>query len=179
MAILTRSGRIAIAQAIANQPIHLGWGTGGEDWSDTNIPPEDTESTALINEVGRRTAHQVSFCEASETGDIITTSGRFQTTETPSNSIYLEFRYDFDDGVGHTIREVGVFSGSEMLASLPEGQRYFLPNEIENEGTLLQLEHQGMKVDDGDGNLIWQEGRFPSIARSSSTRETLEFVITF
>nr|DAM52248.1 MAG TPA: baseplate protein [Caudoviricetes sp.] len=34
MAILTDSGRAAVANSIKAQPIHLAWGSGSVDWDD-------------------------------------------------------------------------------------------------------------------------------------------------
>ena len=72
MAILTKSGRSAIAQSIKNQQIHLAWGEGPESWEKTaesvesplsdNLS-EDILATGLVKEIGRRLADEVLFVE--------------------------------------------------------------------------------------------------------------------
>ena len=53
MAILTQSGRAAMAAALSTRPIHLAWGTGDPAWDDAP-EPESTLATGLVNEIGRR-----------------------------------------------------------------------------------------------------------------------------
>ena len=47
MAILTNSGRVAMAQSVKAQPIHLAWGSGSAAW-DTTPVPESITATALL-----------------------------------------------------------------------------------------------------------------------------------
>jgi hypothetical protein len=160
MSVLTRSGRAAIAQSIALQPIHLAWGTGNTVWGDTP-PAEDVAAEVLLNEVGRRTAFDIAYAEPDEAGEIVTPTGRYRRSANSTSNLYLAFRHDFGDGAEHVIRELAVFVGTEMVEGLPEGQRYFLPIQVANPGTLLVVENSA------------------PIHRSMATRETFEFVVTF
>ena len=47
MAIMTRSGRAALADAIRQRPLHLAWGTGNIEWGSTciNLKPWDSSSS--------------------------------------------------------------------------------------------------------------------------------------
>jgi hypothetical protein len=160
MSVLTRSGRTAIAESIAQQPIHLAWGIGDQSWGDSP-PEEDVASEVLLAEVGRRTAFDIAYAEPDEAGEIVTPTGRYRRSTEPTSNLYLAFRHDFGDGAEHIIRELAVFVGSEMIPGLPAGQRYFLPEHVANPGTLLIVEHSA------------------PIHRSTATRETFEFVVTF
>ncbi len=160
MSVLTESGRIAIAAAIKEQSIHLAWGTGDVNWGDTP-PVEDVTATVLLAEVGRRHIFEKRFCSPDVNGEIIVPTGRFTFSNNPTNNLYLSFKFDFDDGSDKVIRELGVISGSEIKSTVPAGQMYFLPADIETAGILLLLEYTA------------------PIHRNAATRETFEFVITF
>lgn len=160
MAILPKSGRAAIAKAIKDQNLHMAWGTGDGEW--TTPPVEQTTATALMNEVGRRPALEVAFVEPNSDGEIaVEGAGRFTRSTTETNQLYLTFKFDFADASSEVIREIGVFVGTETDPDLPAGQMYFVPSEVVNGGTLLQLENKA------------------PIYRSASTRENFEILITF
>ena len=153
MAILTQSGRAAIAASIKQQPIHLAWGVGNNE--------ESITATCLAHEVGRRVADEVLFCIGDENGELITPTGRFKTSDTPTNNLYMRFTFDFTDAADQTIRELGVMVGTQTKPDLPPGQRYFLPTDIIDTGILLVLEHT------------------VPLIRTAATRETFTFVVTF
>lgn len=159
MAILTTSGRIAIAKAIQNENIHLAWGSGDPSW-DTTPAQEPLSATGLVTEVGRRKASVVGYCTPDDQGEIITTNGRFQPSQTPTQYLFFRFAFDFTDGGEATIRELGVFVGTVTDPDLPSGQMYFLPGQIVSPGTLLLIE------------------RITAVPRSPSVRTTYETVFT-
>ena len=227
MAILTQSGRAAIAASIKQQAIHLAWGTGDPTWESTHeaektfaddqitldhhpiknvtlkqgetifisgtdysvdsvmgiiirlpngnipadstltidytyaTPPEPIIASTLLHEVGRRIADEVIFCTGDENGDLITPTGRFKASSTPTNNLFLRFTFDFDNASTQVIRELGVMVGTETNPELPPGQRYFEPQDIINAGILLVLE------------------RTVPLIRTAATRETFSFVVTF
>ena len=160
MAILTQTGRTAIAQSVKNQQIHLAWGTGDEAW-DSNTIPEDQMQTDLIREVGRRVVDEVLFCVGDENGELITPTGRFTASENPTNNLYIKTKYDFTDAAEYTIRELGLFVGTVTNGELPAGQKYFLPTDLIDPGILLLLEHS------------------VPLIRTAATRESFSFVVTF
>jgi hypothetical protein len=160
MAILTHSGRAALAQAVKNQAMHVAWGTGDEAW-DLDPVPEDTTQEALTNEVGRRIVEEVFFCEPADQGELEASNGRFTLSETPTRNLFVKVLYDFSDGSGYTIRELGLFINSKTDSELPPGQEYFLPNQVTDPGILLLLEHE------------------PAMIRTPVVRESFSFVVTF
>ena len=145
MAILTTSGRTAMAVAIAAQPLHLAWGSGDPAWDDALIP-EPIDATALVQEVGRRAVTLVQFCQPDPDGELIVPSGRFAISAEPTQHLYLRFNFDFADAAAGLIREAGVFLGSVVQSGLPEGQRYFAPADLASPGTLLALERRDRAI---------------------------------
>jgi hypothetical protein len=160
MAILTQSGRAAMAQAVKNQTMHVAWGTGDEAW-DTEPVPEDATQEALLHEVGRRAVDEVFFCTPDEQGELEAANGRFTLSETPTRNLFVRVRYNFSDGSGYTIRELGLFVNGAIDGELPPGQEYFLPNQVINLGFLLLLEHEAPMI------------------RTPAIRESFSFVVTF
>ncbi|MGL4459102.1 MAG: hypothetical protein ACRCUB_12070, partial [Plesiomonas shigelloides] len=88
MAILTDSGRAAVATAILAQPIHLGWGEGNVSWDSVPVP-ETPGTTVLVSEVGRRKVTQALYCKPDPAGELIVTEGRFSVSQTPTKYLYL------------------------------------------------------------------------------------------
>lgn len=140
MAILVTSGRAAIATAIKNNALHLAWGSGLKAWDDAQ-PQESRAATVLTNEIGRRAITLAEYCKPSVDGNIVTLGGRFSPSSTPTANLHLQATFDFDDGLGETIRELGVFIGTEINPDLPPGQAYFKPTDIIDKGTLLTIDH--------------------------------------
>lgn len=159
-AVLITSGRVAIAAAIKDRVAHLAWGSGSNSWGDT--PPEPpVNSTALVAEVARRRATLVDFCAPNANGDISVPEGKFSVSATPTNHLYFKFFFDFEEGVGSTIREQAIFLDTVPAAGVPAGQFYLLPNQVANPGTLLVIQRRA------------------PIVREITTRQLFEFVVTF
>ena len=160
MAILTNSGRAAAAAAIKAQSLYMAWGGGDASW-DTAPVAEPADATALVNELGRRRVTQAMFCLPNPQGELVVPTGRFTVSDVPTKHLYMRFSFDFTDAAASTIREVAVFSGTAAKASVPPGQDYILPSEIESPGLMLALEH------------------IDALVRSASVRQQFEFVIQF
>ena len=170
MAILTASGRTAIAQSIAAQPIHFAWGTGAASWA-TATPQENINAVGLTTEVGRRVATGVQYVTPDSTGDVIVpvfndaagnaVTKRFALSAVPTPHLYMRFNFDFSDAPSSTIRELAIFVGTVVAAGLPAGQRYFTPAQLSDPGTMLALEHLP-----------------EAIIRSPNSRQSFEFVLT-
>jgi hypothetical protein len=140
MPTLQLSGRIALAQAIAVQSLHIAWGRGSAAW-DTTPVPEPTTATALVDEIARRTVNSVGYVTPDAAGEIIMPSGdRFTASAQPTNILNLYTEFAFADAAGETVREYGLFIGSVATAGLPAGQRYFTPAQLANPGKLYALE---------------------------------------
>ncbi len=159
MPILTKSGRVCIAESLALRAIHLAWGTGDGAWM--SPPSEDPNATALIAEVGRRTVDTIGFAVPDDAGDIVLPTGTFSVSGTPTNNLLIEVEFDFLDAQSSVIREFGLFVGSTMVGGLPGGQRYFAPGDVATPGRLLHLEN------------------IAPIYRSPAIRESFQVVITF
>ena len=159
MPILTKSGRVVIAESIAARAVHVAWGTGNGAW--VTPPSEDPDATALLAEVGRRTATEIAYVVADEDGDIVLPTGTFSRSVSPTNSLYVSARFEFAEASSSVIREIGVFVGTVTDAGLPGGQQYFTPVQVTTPGRLLHLEN------------------FAPIFRSPAIRESFEIVISF
>ena len=159
MAILTKSGRVAIAESLSIRPLHLAWGTGDGAW--VTPPAEDAEATQLLGEVGRRVAAEVAFVEADPAGDIVLPTGKFKRSATPTRNLCVRATFDFTEAQSSVIREVAVFVGATTNPALPSGQEYFLPSDLVTPGRLLHLEN------------------LPPIFRSPAIRESFEIVVAF
>lgn len=170
MAILPRAGRAAIAASVKAQPLHLAWGAGLTSWGETP-PPESYDATQLVAEIGRRTVTSVQYLVPDSNGEYEFVTGqdgegnpvisKFSITTTPTNRLMVSTRFDFSDAPSAVIREFGLFVGSQMVAGLPAGQRYFTPDQVATPGQLIQLEN------------------CKPIYRSATTRELREFLIVF
>lgn len=160
MSVLVNEGRAAIAAAIAARPLHLAWGEGDPDWGSGPFPAPNKNSNALINEVGRRALTSWNYCTPDVAGDIVTTTGRYSVSATPTPHLFLSFKYDFADGADKTIREAAVFMDTQLVAGLPAGKKYFQLADIAGPGLMLSREHL-------------------YIPRSPASRETIDLVITF
>lgn len=158
MAILTNSGRAAVAASVKSQTIHMAWGSGSASW-DTTPVPEPIDATALVAELGRRKVTQSLFCLPDPNGELVTPQGRFTASTDPTKYLYMRFSFDFSDAAASTIREVAVFIGTKVKASVPAGKDYVVPADLDSPGQMLVLE------------------RIPKLERSSSIRQQFEFVI--
>lgn len=159
MAILTNSGRIAMAESVKARPIHLAWGSGDAAWDVTPVP-EGVDNVALVAEVGRRIATSVRYCVPDVAGEIVVPTGRFRETVEKQRHLYMKFNFDFTDAETATIRELAVFVGTTTDPDLPSGQMYFEPADIVDPGVLLVIE------------------RITKFTRSPSVRQAFEFVVT-
>ena len=84
MAIITESGRIAIARAIQNESVYLAWGSGDPDWDASSLT-ESLDAVGLHAEIGRRRASVVGYCVPDEEGDILVPDGsRFRQSAAPT-----------------------------------------------------------------------------------------------
>lgn len=159
MPILTKSGRVVIAESIAVRPIHLAWGTGDGAWM--MPPPENADATTLINEVGRRVATEVAYVLPDEAGEIVLPNGTFARSVTPTKNLYVRVAFEFNEAPSSVIREIALFSNTAVASGLPPGQQYFTPAQVSSPGRMLHLEN------------------IAPIYRSPAIRESFEVVITF
>lgn len=161
MAILTNSGRVAIANAITSLPLHFAWGAGDGTW--LTPPSESPAATALVAEIGRRTVTSWAYVVPNPSGPISVTTGTFSLSpgNAPTRHVWLKADFSFTDAPSAVIRELAVFSDTTLVSGLPGGQAYFAPSEVQDPGHLLYLE-----------NIV-------PIFRSPLTQENFEAVISF
>ena len=160
MAILTKAGRTAIAEAIKAEALHLAWGPGDGSW--TSAPSESPDATAVTSEIGRRQVTSAEYVVPDSDGTIeIPGVGLFSISATPTNRLLITTQFDFADAPTAVIRQIGLFVGTTLVSGLPAGQRYFVPSEVATPGRLLQLENRA------------------PIYRNSGTRERFEILIAF
>ena len=150
MAIITIPRRAGIAKSIKNSPLFIAWGMGDPEWTGTEKYPEDAMRDSLFREVGRRAIDSVVFCVGDDEGDIITPSGRWRESETPTNNLFIRAAFDFSDANGYIIREYGLFANTITKSDLPEGKRYFALEDIEDPGELLMVENCAPLIRTGD-----------------------------
>lgn len=159
MAAFPNFGRIALAQALANETLHVAWGTGDGAW--LSPPSEDTAATALQNEIGRRTVSAVGYCLPDDAGEIVLPDGsRWSTSVNPTRHLLVTVHFDRSEASSSVIREIGIFLGATVASGLPSEQRYFTPGQVTN-----------------IGRLFYSENLAP-LYRSPVVDQTFEFVIT-
>lgn len=139
MATLQDAGRIALAEAMADMPIHIAIGRGDPGWG--NLPPtEGTNEAGLVDEIGRRLVADVAWCLPDPAGDIQLESGeRYTRSLTPTPYVHIRCPFDYTDAAGETIRELAVYLRSQTDPSLPAGQRWFTGAQVTAPGRMYLL----------------------------------------
>lgn len=160
-AILTNSGRIALAEEVYNAPmVHLAWGSGDVSWG-ASPPSVDPGITALLAEVARRKVTEKAYVVPDAGGSIILPSGNWTISGTPTRYLYLRFHFDFGDAVGESIREQAVFIGTTLAGGVDPATNYLLPAQVATPGRLFLAD------------------RTAPIVRQNTVREQFEYVVTF
>ena len=141
MSIFTHAGRAALAEIVLSRPIHLALGLGEGNWG-TPPPAPDYDVTTLRRELGRKKLFRGLFVPPDDHGVLILPGDRkYSISDTPTRHLYLQFIFDYNEGAGGTIRELGLFLNTKAKAGVPPIQTFFRPEELESGGTLLLLEH--------------------------------------
>jgi hypothetical protein len=174
LATLALSGRAAIAQAIALQPLYFAWGIGRPEWDEdpekNHLKEILIHKTALEMEIGRRRVTFAGFAAPDDNGDIAVPIGRqtdgtveqarYLSSESPTPNLYIRVNFDYDDANDQIIREAAIFLGGQAADDLPPGLRYFKPDQLTDPGLLLALQ----RLD-------------PVIQRSPAVKQSFEFVL--
>jgi hypothetical protein len=145
MSTLQDDGRIGETEAFINLPLFIAWGRGNPAW-DALAQPEPTDANALVDEIGRRLVTQAQFVVPDANGEIEFPESKYKVSAVPTKWAYVRVVFDFDDAVGETVRELGVFFGSTVDPELPPGQRYFLPDQVVTPGRLKLLHRLENKI---------------------------------
>jgi hypothetical protein len=169
VAILTNSGRTALAVSLLSRTIHLAWGAGDPAW-DTAFVQESIQQTSLVSEIGRRLPTSIESVIPDVNGDIVVPVfndpnnvnqvRRYSVVAYATNYLYMRFNFDYTDAPASVIREVAVFSGCTTDPLLPPGQRYFAPGDVVESGILLAVQNLQNKL-----------------MRSPDSRQSYEFVL--
>ena len=158
---LVDDGRTAFAVGFVNEDLHLAWGEGDPDWDDpvaypAGAPMPAVGDTALEDEVGRRVVTQAAYVTPEVTGELEFPDANFSLSLVPTRRIYIRTAFLKTEAPTATIREVGLFMGTQTLSV----DDYLEPGDITDPGRLVVLY------------------RFSGIPRSSDRREVFEFIIT-
>lgn len=160
MAILTNTGRAALAKLVKENALHLAWGSGDPAWDTTPVAPS-VDTSALTAEIGRRRVSDATFCTPDPNGTLVVPEGNFAPSETPTKYLYMRYSFAAGDSPEGQIRELGVFVGTVAQPTVPSGQFYLLPDEILDPGMNLTIEH------------------IAKIERSPSIRQQFEIIVQF
>lgn len=160
MAVLVDSGRSAIAESVKAGAIHLAWGRGAASW-DSDPQPPPLSALALLAEVGRVAPSLIQFCNPDPAGAIILPERSFAASSVPTRFLHMRFVFDFADGAGETIRELGIYLRGERAGHVPAAKRYLLPADMASQGRLYMLD------------------RVDKFTRPASERKTYDYVVQF
>lgn len=160
MAILTESGRIAVAQHISAQPLHMAWGNGSVSWDATPVLP-NVDDVALVAEIGRLKATTVQYAVPSASGTIDLPEGKFNISLTPTKYLLLNFEFAYTHAVGQDIRELAVFVGTTVKSGVPADTVYLTPAQLETAGRMMVVE------------------RVVKFTRVANTKQKFTYVIQF
>jgi hypothetical protein len=149
MAVFTIGGRTVTGTLMFQQVFFLAVGKGNPTW-DTSLEPPTPTLADLVDAVGVTRCREVSYVVPDEAGVIAMSDGaKFARTVEPSRYIYLEFKLDLPDAVPETLREAGVFHGTEIEAGIPAGQFYIPDDDVIDYGTLIYADRFNSIVRDG------------------------------
>lgn len=125
-------------------------------------PPQALRTdTDLVSELARRRILVKQFVLPDPEGEIITNYGTYTVSLTPTPWLHISCTFLPADDPTATIRQIGIFTGTEIETGLPGGQTYFTPAQIEERGTLFSLRN------------------LPTINRTAASKETFDLVIPF
>lgn len=117
--------------------------------------------TGLLQEIARRTPTLKEYVIEDPTGDIVANDSTWKIVEHPTRHVYFQFKFDATEAVGNIIHQVGLFADTVPKASIPVGQKYLLPSELESEGNLYMIDN------------------LEPFSRFAGKREVFEYVITY
>ena len=164
--VIVEDGHVVLAKVIFDSEFHLAWGDVPEgydtsSWEAGDVPPaEASNTTGLLQEVGRRVSTLKSFVIEDPQGTISANDSSWSVSKTPTRHVYLQFKFDAQDASNKVIRQVGIFSGTVKKDTVPIGQMFLTPSDLEDDGILFMIQN------------------IEPNSRNASTREIYEYVIT-
>ena len=160
--LFNRSYNVAIAEAIKNQDLYLGWGGKADGLFWENTPPNiDPNLTTLPNEICRRKILKKSYIvEDSANGTITAGDRKWSKSDTPTKNLLLEVTHSQEDVPTATIYSIGVYVGTK-IKSTSSRVDFLLPQDLENPGSLLVSQY------------------IVPIIRNAATSESRQIVVCF
>lgn len=171
MAVFTQSGRVVLAQALFDMPLFLAMGEGDPEWDSLSPPttPEEqairdaalTVLTDLVSKVGITRTREKFFVKPDNAGTILIGDGSaYSQSQTPTAYVFVRFQLDLPDAAETTLRETGVFVGTQPVGTVPAGQMYIPAADVTSFGTMIEVD------------------RFAPIVRDGSIGQTFSFILT-
>lgn len=135
--LFNQSYNVAVAEAIKNQDLYLGWGGKADGLFWENSPPNiDVNLKVLPNEICRRKILKKSFIEENPAGTISAAGKKWAKSDKPTKNLLLEVTHNPEDVPTAIIYSIGVYVGTKIKASSSQID-FLLPSDLENPGTLL------------------------------------------
>lgn len=171
MAVFTQGGRVVLAQALYDVTMFLAVGEGDPAWDSEPQPTTPAEqeardtalsvATDLVAKVGVTRIREKFFVKPDNAGTILMGDGStYSQSDVPTAYLYVRFQLDLPDAAGRTLRETGVFVGTQLGGAVPAGQQYIPGADVVNFGTMIEVD------------------RFAPIVRDGSIGQTFSFVLT-
>lgn len=149
MAVFCVGGRVVAAQLLHAQTWFMGVGSGDAAWDTTLVQPSPSLAD-LVAKVGVMRCREVAYVTPDDAGDISMSDGsKFKRSDDPTRYLYLYFKLDLADADGNTLRETGIYYGTEIAGSIPGGQYYIDDADVTEWGTLVQADRFNSIVRDG------------------------------
>jgi hypothetical protein len=149
MAVFTVGGRTVTGKLFYQEAFFLAVGVGSPTW-DTTLEAPSPALADLVDPVGVTRCREIAYVIPSETGDIVTSDGaKFERSENPSRYVYMEFKLDLHDAEPNTLRESGIYHGTEIEEGIPAGQFWIPEADVIEYGTLIYADRFNSIVRDG------------------------------
>ncbi len=159
LSVFVAGSRIAFARFLMEQTLFIAVGSGNPAWDSLPDPtPEEeplrlaelAQESALENCIGVTRVRARSFMKADPNGDIILSDGSaWSVSISDTSTLRLEGRLDIADATGETVRETGVYLGTQISEAVPSGQMFIPLADVTSLGTLIQLHRFPPIVRDG------------------------------
>ena len=148
-AVFTVGGHVVVASLLKEQSFFLAVGRGSEDWDSVMVPPSPAD-TDLVDKVGVTRLRQIEFATPDDAGEISMLDGsKFAISAEPTRYLYLTFKLDLADASPNTLRECGVYAGTELAEGIPSGQFYIPAEDVVSYGVPINIDRFNSIVRDG------------------------------
>lgn len=159
LSVFVAGSRVVVARYFMQAPLFIAVGSGDPEWDSLPTPtPEEelpllealSQESTLTNCIGVTRVRARSYMKADPNGDIVLSDGSvWSVSVTETNTIRLEASLDIGDATGDSVREAGVYLGTQISETVPPGQMFIPLTEVTSLGTLIQLHRFPPIVRDG------------------------------